>query len=176
VQTFLPYPDFVKSVWCLDYRRLGKQRVECLQILQTLAIGPYQKAIIPALLEFPKWESCSVNEFKTNTKVYLYRKTPWYNHPAARMWKGFETALAAYGIECCKEWTRRGFEDTCEEKIWSMPHTIKKSMSEWKMPDWLGKENFHLSHRSNLLRKNETYYRPIFPNDPNNLPYVWPVN
>jgi len=28
VQTFLPYPDFKKSAECLDFRRLGKQRVD----------------------------------------------------------------------------------------------------------------------------------------------------
>ena len=32
MQTFLPIPDFKKSVQCLDYRRLGKQRVEAKQI------------------------------------------------------------------------------------------------------------------------------------------------
>lgn len=32
MQTFLPYPDFNKSAQCLDYRRLGKQRVETKQI------------------------------------------------------------------------------------------------------------------------------------------------
>ena len=36
MQTFLPYPDFEKSVKCLDYRRLGKQRVEVFQILNTI--------------------------------------------------------------------------------------------------------------------------------------------
>lgn len=36
MQTFLPYPEFPKSAACLDYRRLGKQRVETLQILQAL--------------------------------------------------------------------------------------------------------------------------------------------
>jgi hypothetical protein len=36
MQTFLPYPDFEKSAKCLDYRRLGKQRVETWQILQTI--------------------------------------------------------------------------------------------------------------------------------------------
>ena len=28
MQTFLPYPDFKQSAACLDYSRLGKQRVE----------------------------------------------------------------------------------------------------------------------------------------------------
>lgn len=37
MQTFLPYPDFQKSLECLDYRRLGKQRVESKQILDCLA-------------------------------------------------------------------------------------------------------------------------------------------
>lgn len=36
MQTFLPYPDFGESVRCLDYRRLGKQRVEAKQLLNVL--------------------------------------------------------------------------------------------------------------------------------------------
>ena len=33
MQTFLPYSDFEKTARCLDNKRLGKQRVETLQIL-----------------------------------------------------------------------------------------------------------------------------------------------
>ena len=36
MQTFLPYADLRDSVVCLDNKRLGKQRVECLQILNVL--------------------------------------------------------------------------------------------------------------------------------------------
>lgn len=36
MQTFVPYPDFKQSALVLDYRRLGKQRVETLQILNSL--------------------------------------------------------------------------------------------------------------------------------------------
>lgn len=36
MQTFLPYKDFVKTAKCLDYRRLGKQRVEAYQIINCL--------------------------------------------------------------------------------------------------------------------------------------------
>lgn len=36
MQTFLPYPDFLQSVKVLDYRRLGKQRVETFQVLNIL--------------------------------------------------------------------------------------------------------------------------------------------
>src|SRR3546814_13031822 len=33
MQTFLPYPDCRRSLECLDTRRLGKQRVEAMQLL-----------------------------------------------------------------------------------------------------------------------------------------------
>lgn len=36
MQTFVPYADFAKSAAVLDYRRLGKQRVEAYQIYRTL--------------------------------------------------------------------------------------------------------------------------------------------
>ena len=41
MQTFLPYPDFAQSAKCLDNKRLGKQRVECLQILKALSDPSY---------------------------------------------------------------------------------------------------------------------------------------
>ena len=36
MQTFLPYESFEDSASCLDWKRLGKQRVECKQILNIL--------------------------------------------------------------------------------------------------------------------------------------------
>lgn len=36
MQTFAPYSDLQKIAKCLDYRRLGKQRVETFQILDVL--------------------------------------------------------------------------------------------------------------------------------------------
>lgn len=39
MQTFLPYPSFEETVKCLDYRRLGKQRVEARQVIENLLIG-----------------------------------------------------------------------------------------------------------------------------------------
>ena len=37
MQTFLPYADFKKSAKCLDYKRLGKQRVEAMQIYKIVS-------------------------------------------------------------------------------------------------------------------------------------------
>lgn len=36
MQTFLPYDSFVRSAHCLDMKRLGKQRVEVIQILNAI--------------------------------------------------------------------------------------------------------------------------------------------
>jgi predicted TPR repeat methyltransferase len=42
-------------------------------------------------------------------------------------------------------------------------------------PTWLGDEELHRSHRSNLLRKFPDHYASLFENDlPDDLPYVWP--
>lgn len=41
MQTFLPFPSFVASAHVLDNKRLGKQRVECLQILNALSDPSY---------------------------------------------------------------------------------------------------------------------------------------
>lgn len=37
MQTFYPFEDQNKTFACLDYKRIGKQRVEGYQILRTLA-------------------------------------------------------------------------------------------------------------------------------------------
>lgn len=39
MQTFLPYADFQQTAACLDYKRLGKQRVEARQILKAILYG-----------------------------------------------------------------------------------------------------------------------------------------
>jgi len=39
MQTFLPYPSFEQSVAVLDNRRLGKQRVEAMQLVRAIADG-----------------------------------------------------------------------------------------------------------------------------------------
>src|SRR5919112_4240448 len=41
VQTFLPFADFAASARVLDQRRLGKQRVEALQVVRGLTVPGY---------------------------------------------------------------------------------------------------------------------------------------
>lgn len=129
MQTFLPYSDFKKSAQSLDYRRLGKQRVECFQILKALKHGG-----------------------------------AWSNHPATKMWRGYEDALKKYMAECIFEWINRGYKNNMEIPI----------IGFYEDPPWLGNEEFHASHRSNLLRKDSNYYGQFGWTEPDNLPYIWP--
>jgi len=138
MQTFLPYPNFEQSAQCLDNKRLGKQRVEVLQILNAL-------------------------DGTSNG---------WINHPAVKMWRGHYQALCDYGITICLEWRRRGFKDTCLDKIEAK---YCKSKPADYYPLWLGNEDFHASHRSNLLRKNPEHYSQFHWSEPPTLPYIWPV-
>ena len=58
VQTFLPYQSFEQSLACLDNRRLGKQRVEAMQILNALRAGSVSRwRGHPAVRMWDGWES-----------------------------------------------------------------------------------------------------------------------
>lgn len=50
MQTFLPYSDFALAASTLDMRRLGKQRVEVLQIVKALTLDDYGWKNHPATL------------------------------------------------------------------------------------------------------------------------------
>ena len=62
MQTFLPFDDFKRSAHCLDYRRLGKQRVEARQIITVLETGVGAWSNHPAVL---MWKG-----FEDSLKVY----------------------------------------------------------------------------------------------------------
>lgn len=94
------------------------------------------------------------------------KSNAWKNHPAVKMWEGYEGALAEYGIAICEEWRRRGYRDSL------LPYFLK--FKKGKKPFWLGNPKFHKSHRSNLLRKDFEYYSKYFKID-SNLPYFWPA-
>lgn len=143
MQTFLPHSNFLQSAACLDRQRLGKQRVECKQIL--LALG------VPVGANTP-------------------RGSAWRNHPATRMWKGYEGSLATYGWIVCMEWRDRGYRDTLAPQF--LEATTGRSIAP---PPWIDNESFHASHRSNLLRKLPEWYGQFGWGEPNDLPYVWPV-
>ena len=87
MQTFLPYEDFTLSAQVLDRQRLGKQRVEALQIYNVL-----------------------VGNLTKKGKPY----TGWLNHPAVLMWDGYVEALLLYKNKMIEEWLARGYRNTME--------------------------------------------------------------
>lgn len=94
MQTFLPYNCFYESAKALDYRRLGKQRVEAMQLVNSTN----------KLLQDP------------NAKV------GWANHPARTMWMGYLDALKHYHNIMVEEWINRGFKNTM--KFYETPSSI----------------------------------------------------
>lgn len=96
----------------------------------------------------------------------------WVNHPATRMWRGHEGSLCSYGaIVCHYWWDELGYADSL------MGYFLRMQMeyNDISPPDWLGDVDFHLSHQSNLIRKDPEFYGPLFPGVPDDLPYIWPV-
>lgn len=106
---------------------------------------------------------------KQRVEVLTLLKGGWKNHPASKMWHGHERYLALYGMAICDEWISRGYKDTCREKI-----KFYFERQSGSPPPWLGREDFHASHRSNLLRKSPDYYGKFGWAEGPDLPYVWP--
>lgn len=88
----------------------------------------------------------------------------WRNHPAVKMWKGYEDCLKMYYNVICEEWIGRGYKQNME---------LYPEIFSYKKPYWLGKKKFHISHQSNLIRKKSEHYSKFFRNVPNDLPYFW---
>lgn len=138
MQTFLPYPSFIRTAEALDYRRLGKQRSEAWQIL----------------------------------KILLGYSSAWEHHPAVLQWHGHIDWLCLYAITCCDEWLRRGYVDNMRPRFAAIMSEHKTSRWPW----WLGVEQYHASHRANLLRKDyHFYYRYRWVESPD-MPYYWPTH
>jgi hypothetical protein len=97
----------------------------------------------------------------------------WQNHPAVKMWRGYEPALIMYGYAICREWIGRGYNDTCEMKItlFARKYPVGRKV---EMPNWLT-DSFCKSHQSNLIRKLPEHYQKLWPGVQSDIDYIWPV-
>jgi hypothetical protein len=149
VQTFLPYPDFERSARALDVKRLGKQRVEVIQVVRALTRPGYGWAQHPAVLMWKGAEEA------------LGR----YGLVCCEVWTelGFgDTCAATIAL------------DLAEAGI--APIRTQSELAEAAaLPTWLGDDAVHLSHRSALVQKDPDRYTAVFPETPTDLPYYWPV-
>jgi hypothetical protein len=145
MQTFLPVADFAESARLLDSPRLGKQRVETLQVLRALELPDYGWASHPV-----------VTMWRGRTAGLVV-----YGLAMVRAWRqrGFadstETLIAEFAPDAAAM-------------------SQAQAADAGLLPSWVGDEALHRSHRSNLLAKDPDFYRPLFGGDPEGLPYVWP--
>jgi hypothetical protein len=88
----------------------------------------------------------------------------WVSHPCSIMWKDNVNALKHYFNVCVEVWIERGYKNTME---------FEKIDGEVILPDWIGFEPFHSSHRANLLKKDPEFYVKFgWIEDPTD-PYLW---
>lgn len=149
MQTFLPFPDFAASAAALDPRRLGKQRVEVLQIVRAITWPKYGWRNHPAANMWRGYEEA----------------LGAYGVAVCREWcaRGF--------ADTCDAKIRQDLADAGVAKVRSQAELARRKL----LPPWLGDEALHRSHRAALLRKDPDWYGPRFPDAPDDTDYLWPT-
>jgi hypothetical protein len=149
VQTFLPWPSFAASAAALDERRLGKQRVEALQVLRALTRTPYGWQHHPAVLMWKGHEEALAAYGLAICDEWVRR-----GHS--------DTCAATIGLDLAAA----GLPP---------PRREAEIAAAGRLPPWYGDDRLHSSHRSALVRKDPARYGPLFPDADPDLPYHWPV-
>lgn len=149
MQTFLPLPDFDDSAAVLDLRRLGKQRVETIQVLRALTVPGYGWRRHPAAAMWAGYEEALV-------RYGLQICDQWCRQDRADTCATTLVTDLASTVGIASIRTQRELD------------------ADGELPPWLGDEDVHRSHRSALVRKDPGHYRRFFPDVPDDLPYVWP--
>ncbi|MGH3937463.1 MAG: MSMEG_6728 family protein [Pseudonocardiaceae bacterium] len=149
MQTFLPYPEFVASAVVLDNRRLGKQRVEAMQILRALTRERYGWKHHPAVLMWADHEEALA----------------CYAMDICAEWvrRGYADTCAA---SICADLAAADLP---------APRSQPELVTARQLPPWLGDERLHRSHRAALVRKDPEHYRNHFDDVEDDVPYFWPV-
>lgn len=149
MQTFLPYADFERSARVLDVKRLGKQRVECIQVLRGLTRSDYGWRNHPAVLMWRGYLEALGRYSFTVCEVWVERG--FADTCAATI----GTELSAVGVGAVRSQAQLA--------------------AGGDLPPWLGDPALHRSHRSALARKDAGHYGELFPDVPDDLAYVWPA-
>jgi hypothetical protein len=151
MQTFLPFSDFTATARTLDMRRLGKQRVEAMQVLRALTVPGYGWRNHPAVAMWAGYEEALTR----------------YGLDICEEW------CAAGRTDTCASSLRA---DLSRATRLTTVRTQESLTAAGDTPPWIGDPDFHRSHRSALVRKDPEHYRRWFPGVPDDLPYVWPAS
>lgn len=161
MQTFLPNINFVQSARILDYRRLGKQRLQAKQILQILNGKVSKYFHHPAVLMWTGYEEtlawyhdiviCEWVQRGYNNTMETLRITPEeYSDPEFRLIQ----------VNSKKEYERY--------MHWAAFHDCIIN------PHWLTDE-FCSYHRATLLYKNPQHYSQFNWTEVPKYEYLWPT-
>lgn len=93
------------------------------------------------------------------------RKSGWSRHPAVLMWMGYVGALRVYYNCMLEEWAERGYRNIKLQPV---------TQDCFRVPQWLGDEALHASHRAALLAKNPEWYGQFGWIEEPKIQYVWP--
>src|SRR4051794_19453896 len=146
MQTFLPYPRFDASAAVLDDLRLGKQRVETLQILRALVWPTYRG-----------WKNHPATAM-------------WRGFTDAPVCYGI-AICAEWERRGRADAVRRSLEEFS-----GTPTADEDDLAQrGRLPPWLGIPAFHEGHRASLVAKLPEHYRLHFPRVDPSLPYEWPT-
>jgi hypothetical protein len=148
MQTFVPYAVFEDTARVLDPRRLGKQRVEVIQIVRALTVPGYAWSSHPAVLMWKGYEEA------------LGR----YGLTMCEVWTGLGFAYS------CATTIRDDLAAAGVDRI----RKYDELRDAGALPPWLFDEELQRTHRSALVRKDPEHYGAIFPGVPRDLPYHWP--
>lgn len=109
----------------------------------------------------------------------------WRNHPAVKMWRGYENALFDYILAMIREADRRGIKTDRNKD--NLINLRVRTISRWGSgtPDWYNDKSIMAkvttTHKANLYRKDDVYYYDFAKSivSPNNQPccptcqYFW---
>lgn len=100
----------------------------------------------------------------------------WSNHPVAKMWADYKPALALYALDGIHELVNR--QDIQPNKAQELSTYFCQFCTHTsdELPPFIGNEDFHRSHRLNLLWKDPKWYSQFFDEPiPTSKPdYIWP--
>lgn len=100
-------------------------------------------------------------------RTLLGISTGWRQHPAVRMWIGYEWWLHKYTELCIAEWVRQGYKNNIV--LPDVP-TVNVDVPPW----WWNDKRLTDSHKGNLLRKMPQHYGQFGWDVDPAAPYWWP--
>lgn len=146
VNTFFTYASLEETAASLDFRRLGKQRVEAWQIWRVLTkaenVYPLPQGICDA-----SWSDKRM--WASSASSVWYKKTGkrlgWITHPAVVLWVGYRDGLARYYNAMLVGWEVRGGHNVSLRMI--------PGVDNAPLPPWTSMSIVHNAFRWQLLRK-----------------------